>query len=125
MIDRKRLEWSVELGAGYQWTRFDSVQGSSDLTESTFAIIPGMNFDFDVTKRVDFEGSYFAQLGVPDTQESNQHATGELSFEITDILDLDLTFTWDRVESPPADSNGDVPEQNDYRLTVGLSIGLN
>lgn len=126
VVDRKSFEWSLELGAGYQWTRFESVTGgSSDLTDSTFALIPGTSLDFDITQRLEFEGSYFAQLGIPDTSESNQHATGLLSFEITDILDLDVSFTWDRVEDPPQDSDGNVPEKNDYRLSVGLAVELN
>jgi len=47
-----------------------------------------------------------------------------LSIEIWGPLDLDVTFAWDRIEKPEADSDGDVPESDDLRLTVGLALDI-
>ena len=33
-----------------------------------------------------------------------------------------IAFIFDRIEKPVADSNGDRPLSNDYRLTAGLGV---
>ena len=47
-----------------------------------------------------------------------------MSFETewTSILDFDLTFVWDRTEKPRKDDLGNIPEQDDFRMVVGLGI---
>ena len=35
-------------------------------------------------------------------------------------LTLDVSFVWDRVNRPVADSMGNVPEEDDYRTTIAL-----
>ena len=49
---------------------------------------------------------------------------GELIFsiELTKVLDVDIAWLWDRVESPEPREDGTVPKQDDVRLTVGLGI---
>lgn len=50
------------------------------------------------------------------------HAELVFSVELTDLLDLDVAFTWDRREKPARDANGDRPEKNDLRLSVGVGV---
>jgi hypothetical protein len=45
-----------------------------------------------------------------------------LEFELTRLLDFDITLVWDRIQDPRPDSDGVVPEQNDFRLTFGLGF---
>ncbi len=42
------------------------------------------------------------------------------SFDLLGSLDFDLTFVWDRNETPQQESDGSRPERNDFRLTAGL-----
>ena len=42
--------------------------------------------------------------------------------ELTSILDLDVSFIWDRVGKPQRDNDGDTPEKDDFRLVVGLGV---
>ena len=44
------------------------------------------------------------------------------SVELTDLLDLDLSFTWDHNQSPERREDGTIPEQDDYRTSIGLGI---
>jgi hypothetical protein len=46
------------------------------------------------------------------------------SFEtdITKLLDFDVTLVWDRIQRPRENEDGDVPLQDDFRLTVGLTF---
>ena len=36
---------------------------------------------------------------------------GTFEMELTDALDLDLSLVWDRINSPRANADGSVPEQ--------------
>jgi hypothetical protein len=45
-----------------------------------------------------------------------------LETELISWLDFDVSFVWDRTEDPRADSDGTVPEQDDYYLI--LSVGV-
>jgi hypothetical protein len=47
---------------------------------------------------------------------------GSFETEITSLLDFDVTLVWDRIQRPRPDEDGIVPEQDDFRLTVGLTF---
>ena len=36
-------------------------------------------------------------------------------------LDLDVRWVWNHIDDPEADSDGDRPKKDDYRVEVGLS----
>jgi long-subunit fatty acid transport protein len=42
------------------------------------------------------------------------------SFDLTDDLSMDVSMVWDRINEPRRDSDGSLPEQDDYRLIFGL-----
>ena len=50
------------------------------------------------------------------------HAVATLSFEIKRHLNLDVTYIWDYLQSPQAESDGSPPQKSDYYLTVGLGV---
>ena len=47
-----------------------------------------------------------------------------LEIEITKIIDLDVSLVWDRVQEPQSDAESIVPEQDDYRLVLGIGFEL-
>ena len=61
-------------------------------------------------------------LVITDLGLTSHHLLSTLSFDIWGPLDLDVSFTWDRVEQPVARDDGSVPESDDYRLSVGIGI---
>jgi len=40
----------------------------------------------------------------------------KLELELTSLLDFDITVIWDRTRDPRPDSDGVIPEQDDFRL---------
>ena len=44
--------------------------------------------------------------------------------ELTDHIDLSLSFIWDWLQYPVADENGEFPDRNDYRLILSLGVDL-
>jgi putative salt-induced outer membrane protein YdiY len=120
VVDRKDLEWNVTGGGGYRYTRFDSVEEDDDDTDTTAALTVGTALDWDVTKDIEFHVDYSLHMGVPETGNTNHHAFLSLSIDLAKDLDLDLSLIWDRVGQPARESDGDLPERNDYRYSVGL-----
>jgi len=44
-----------------------------------------------------------------------------LSNDLISDIDLGVSFVWDRIEDPQPNSEGTVPEQDDYQLIIALS----
>ena len=122
VIDLKKVEWEVVGGAGYQRTDFSAVELGEPDSADDAALIFRTKLETDPFRDVDWDTEYQLLLVVTDFDKTSQHLESELSVEIWGPLDFDLTFTWDRIQAPVADAGGDVPESDDYRLTVGLSI---
>ena len=54
------------------------------------------------------------------------HHTNEVGFDIDLVADLDLSIDgiWEHVSDPTADSDGKLPEKDDYKMFVGLSYEI-
>jgi hypothetical protein len=121
-VFRGRFDLSLELGLAYQGTDFNSVvEGDEELVRGG-AILAGVFFESELTKRVDFDTTYRLNLAVPDIGDTSHYLLAVLSVDLTRRLDLDVSLNFDRIEEPRRDANGDFPESNDIRLIVGLGL---
>ena len=120
LADRGGLTWDVDGGLGYQLLRYDSVEPGESKEQTSAAVMFGTTLDTDLTKRIEFEFTYSAQLAFNDAIGTNQHARGTLSVDLTGHLDLDLSLIWDSIGAPVADADGVIPQNDDYRFQVGL-----
>jgi len=121
-LNKKRIEFEVGLGVGLQWTRFGSVEEGEDETIQQTQVTPNIRLETEVTKAIDWDLNFDLRIGLPDTQQSFIHLFTTLSFDLTDAWDFEAAFTWDRVVTPTADSEGNLPEQDDYRFSYGLNV---
>jgi putative salt-induced outer membrane protein YdiY len=122
VIDQKKVEWSVVGGAGYQRTDFDTVEPGESDTGNDAALIFRTTLETDPFRDVDWDTTYQLLAVVTDFDKTSQHLESELSIEIWGPLDFDLDFVWDRIEGPTPDSDGETPQSDDFRLTVGFSL---
>jgi hypothetical protein len=122
IYDTGRTDWQVTAGVGYQKTRFVEVEPGEPLSRDTPAFTGGTIFDQEWTKSIDFIYEYTFQLTNADSGQYTHHMVMTFETEWTSILDLDLTFVWDRTEKPRPDEEGIVPEQDDFRMVVALGI---
>jgi len=121
-IDRPKVEWLVTGGPAYQRTHFDTVQAGESPDSRTPAFFLQSTFEVDLTKRVELELGYQAIVTSEQAGRLAQHSTVTLEIDLTRRLDLDISFIWDRMENPQADSAGVVPKQNDFRLNLSLGV---
>jgi putative salt-induced outer membrane protein YdiY len=120
LLDTKDTEWTVDAGAGVRYTSFVSVEPGADESEWTLAGLLGTGFESELTDKIDLTMSYTAQIGIPDTNDTNQNAEITFSIDLVGELDLNVSFFWDRVGRPAATASGEVPEKDDFRLVLGL-----
>lgn len=120
LIDRSNLEWDADLGLGYRYIDYESVTAGEDATDEQFAGVVGTRVDWDVRSDLEVILQYKAEIGLDDPQNTNQITILTVSVDLFSDFDLDVTARWDRIGQPIADSNGNVPEKDDFRLTVGL-----
>ncbi len=121
-LKEKKATCDLELAGGYQYTRYSSVEEGADQDKRSGAILPTMRIETDPLKAVDFDVLYQAGITVPDPGDTTMHGEVILSIEITKLFDLDVSWIWDRVQSPQPNADGTVPKQDDVQLTVGIGI---
>jgi hypothetical protein len=118
------FEWFLSLAGAYQAVQYISVQPGEDQKVENGAIIPILNIEWDITGDIEFDIDYNAQIGLPDTKNAFHNLFAVLSIEISSYLDWDTSFQWNHNENPVADAEGNIPERDDYRLSVGIGVDI-
>lgn len=124
IINNNKTEWDISGGPAYQQTTFVSVQPGVDQVDSTLTLALGTNFETELNDRVDLEGLYSVTLGDKETGNYTHHSLFTIETELTDKLNFDVTTVWDYVRSPVTGENGITPENNDFRILIGLGYDL-
>lgn len=122
LLDQNTVSWEVDLGLGYQFTKFISVLPGETNHDDTVAAFAGTGVEWDVTPDVEFDVTYQLVMPMPDTNEYTHHALAKLSVDLLGMMDVDLTAIWDRNNAPLADADNQVPKPDDFRITLGVSI---
>ena len=122
LIDQPGLIWDVSTGPAYQQIWFHSVQAGESSTTGQAALTFASKFDWEITRRIDLILEYRGQYTTREVGGTLHHSAATLSVDLTKRFDLDVSLVWDRVQNPKPESSGAVPEQNDFRLTVGLGV---
>ena len=122
IIDTPKTTWDVTPGLAYQYTRFVSVEPGENSTASTPALVVGTYFDRELTKRLDLTAQYNFNIVNEESGLYTHHAIATLEAEITDLLDFDISFVWDRTEKPQARADGTIPEKDDFQLIFAVGV---
>ncbi|MDX2506331.1 MAG: DUF481 domain-containing protein [Gammaproteobacteria bacterium] len=120
LIKNIYTEWHIGGGPAYQSTKFDSVQPGQPSEDNTFTLILSTRFNSKLNSKVDLEGFYLATLGDESTGNYSHHSMFTVKTELLDEFYLDVSFAWDRTRQPVENAEGITPEQDDFKLLVGL-----
>lgn len=124
IINTNETEWDVSGGPAYQETKFVSVQPDEAKEDTTTTLLLNTMFETELTSYIDLEGTYNLTLGDEKTGGYTHHSILTIETEITDRLDFDVSVVWDRVDSPVQAADGTFPEQDDFRILIGLGYNL-
>jgi hypothetical protein len=122
ILETKQIDWQLSGGASYQTTRFDDVAEGEEDSADTPALVIGTVYDHELSKAIDFVFDYRFLIVNEESGTYTHHLVTGFEFELTSLLDFDITIVWDRIQDPRPDSDNVLPEQDDFRLTFGLGF---
>ena len=122
IFDRTGLEWQISAGPSYQYTKFSTVETNQSDHATTPAAVLNSYFKADVTKRLTLIQSWQSGFTQPDAGKYSHHTVSTLEFEIKRHLNLDVSFIWDYLQNTEPKSDGVLPKNSDYYLTVGFGV---
>lgn len=121
LTDTSRTEWDLFAAVGANYVERVSVEAGQESSSTSPALSIGTHFDTELTSWMDYEFSFTATFVDEDSGSYQHHLLTALSSDLSGNFDIDITLVWDRTESPPPLEDGSVPEQDDFRLLVGIS----
>lgn len=124
IINTSETEWDVSGGPAYQESKFVSVPEGEAEEDTTATLLLNTMFETELTSYIDLEGTYNITLGDEKSGGYTHHSILTIETEITDRLDFDVTGVWDHVKSPVQSADGSFPEQDDFRILIGLGYNL-
>ncbi len=121
-VDRAKLSWTVGLSTGYLSTNYRSVElGEEDFQESG-TLIPSTTVEWDPTGDIDTKLDYKATVNTTDIKDAYHNLVALLNMDVTSVVDLTFSVSWDHVETPKRTDTGTLPKRDDVRMSFGLGI---
>ncbi len=124
LVKQSDLTIYVTGGPSWQEVKFENAAPSAPGTESSAGGIVTSNVDWKINNWIDFIGNYRAQWAPDESGGISTHSDSTIDFELTDNIDFSLSFTWDWLQYPIEDENGETPQQSDFRITLSLGVDL-
>jgi hypothetical protein len=124
IMDTSKTELDITPGLAYQYNQNISVETGEDAYNSTLALVVHVEYDTELSKRVDLNGSYKFDIVNQDSGSYTHRALAALEIELRRRLDLDLSLMWDRIQKPKPEADGRVPDRDDYYLVFAIEFEL-
>jgi len=122
IIDTKKIEWDVSAGPAVIQTKYTTVVDGEDDKTSSPAFEASTKLEVELSKMTDFTWDYKFSLTDKKSGKYKHHMITTLENELTSWIDLDITFIWDHINSPEQESDGTLPERDDYQLLIGFGV---
>lgn len=120
LVDTPKVDWDVSGGPGYQRTDFDEVEEGTSDSEDTPMLGVSTILTVKLVSWLDFNYDYRFQITNEASGTYNHHMMAGLVTDLTGPLSLNTSIVWERIQDPRANADAVFPDQDDYKLTVGL-----
>ena len=124
VIEDQDERWTLSLGGGYQKTRYSSFLVGTDNSNEAPYVFFSSEYDRDITNDIELEIEYRFHLTDEESGTYVHHSMVNFSNDLGNNMSLEASFVWDRTKDPVADSNGVIPEKDDFRFLLGLGYDL-
>ncbi|GIC76031.1 hypothetical protein FMO003_18520 [Moritella sp. F3] len=124
-IDDGDQELEMNLGPSYLYTRYEYTDTQLNSSDSSLAVSLTVDYEREIHDQIDFELSYKITATESELGGYLQNTKMNFDIELTDVLDFEITFFWDRVNNPLLDVDGMQLDKNDFRLAFGLGVSFN
>lgn len=124
-IDDGDQELEMNLGPSFLYTKYEYTDAQLNSSDESLAVSLTVDYEREIHDQIDFELSYKITATESETGGYLQNAKLNFDIELTDVLDFDISFFWDRVNNPQLDIDGIRLEKNDFRIAFGLGVSFN
>lgn len=121
LLDTSKTEWDISAGAGVNYVERVSVEEGQPKNSKSPSLSLGTSFDTELTSWMDYLFSFTATFVDEESGSYQHHLLTTLSSDLAGDFDIDISLVWDRTQNPPPLEDGTFPEQDDFRLLVGIS----
>ena len=122
IVDTSVVEWLLVGGPGYQGTYFESVGDDSNAEERSGSFVTSSELDVEISSDVDFFYDYNFTFMSENAGRYSHRMNAGIEVDLGRFFDLNFSVIWDRTANPQPDEFGITPEQDDYRMNVGLGF---
>jgi hypothetical protein len=117
------VDWYLNVGGGYQNSRYNSVQEGAANPEKNGFVHLGTTVETDLTDTVELDFDYSLQHTLGSDRNTFHHLYLLLTFDlIGDIIEFTTSITWDHVTNPKTNADGITPDKDDLMMAYGLGI---
>ncbi|MFT7683689.1 MAG: putative salt-induced outer membrane protein YdiY, partial [Moritella dasanensis] len=124
-IDDGDQALEMNLGPSFLYTKYEYADAQLNSSDESLAVSLTVDYEREIHDQIDFELSYKITATESETGGYLQNAKLNFDIELTDVLDFDISFFWDRVNNPQLDIDGILLEKNDFRIAFGLGVSFN
>jgi len=124
-IDDGDQELEMNLGPSFLYTKYEYADAQLNNSDESLAVSLTVDYEREIHDQIDFELSYKLTATESETGGYLQNAKLNFDIELTDVLDFDISFFWDRVNNPQLNIEGVPLEKNDFRIAFGLGVSFN
>lgn len=114
--------WEVSIGPSWVYTKFDTVDEGLNSAGSSLGVSISSFYEMDLGKDIDLSHTYSLTTNNEAAGGIMHHNLLSLSLDLTEVVEMEVDFVWDRTEKPVAKLNGDTPKKDDLRLSFGVGI---
>jgi len=105
-IDDGDQELEMNLGPSYLYTKYEYTDTQLTSSDSSLAVSLTVDYEREIHDQIDFELSYKITATESELGGYLQNTKMNFDIELTDVLDFEITFFWDRVNNPLFDVDG-------------------
>ena len=122
LINNKRTEWEIYASVGANSVERVSVESDQEKTSRSPSMSLGTDYEIELTDWIDYLLSFQMTFVDEASGDYQHHLLTTISTDLWRDLDFDVSLVWDRTQNPPPNAVGETPEQDDFRLMIGISF---
>ncbi len=123
-INQPDFKVDFYAGPSAQWTKYNEVEMDEDDSETSPVLNLGANVKYDIAENIKYFLDYDVKFVSEDSGKRIHHLETGFKVALVGNLALDAKLIIDRVDDPLPDGDGEIPDEQDNLVIVGLNYSF-